>query len=300
MEKIQVLELLYNHISETMTQCGFAPEYKEGMRKTGCPAYERGEAVVMDFSGAKGVSRFVFSDDRIHLLFAENDAPRADDSAFTKDSTYLFVLDEYTERDVKSIAGEVNEYMNDTFVVKKKAAVKTKNISTVSRTAAKSGALSYDPITFATKLAGIYPELKDAISGNIEEYGEFLCEDFFVKHGTPCIEKTIRENNPKEMKRLFNIICEIYEDGTNEVQSLICVTALGFIQNDPELIQRILPYLADSMVEPVCAVSKKLKTSKSARMRLQNPPRYKPKKQKKSGGLLSQLMGGGNPGMPTM
>ncbi len=300
MEKIQVLELLYNHISETMTKCGFNSEYKEGMRKTGCPAYERGEAMVMDFSGEKGVARFVFSDDRIHLLFGGNDAPREDDSAFTKDSTYLFVLDEYNERDVKSIAGEVNEYMDDTFVVKKKTAVKTKNLATVSRTAAKSGALSYDPITFATKLAGLYPELKDALNENIEEYGEFLCEDFFVNHAAVYIERTIRQNNPKEMKRLFNIICEIYEDGTNEVQSLVCVTALGFIQNDPELIQRILPYLADSMVEPVCAVSKRLKASKSARMRLQNPPRYKPKKQKKSGGLLSQLMGGGNPGMPTM
>ena len=299
MEKIQVLELLYNNISETMTQCGFAPEYKEGARKTGCSAYERGEAVVMDFSGDKGVARFVFSEDRIHMLFAGNDAPREDDSAFTKDSTYLFVLDEYTDRDVKSIAGEVNEYMNETFIVKKKTAVKTKNLSTVSRAAAKSGALSYDPITFATKLSGVYPELKDAISENIEAYGEFLCEDFFVNHGCACIERTIRENNPQKMKRLFNIICEIYEDGTNEVQSLVCVTALGFLQNDPELMQRILPYLADSMVEPVFAVSKKLKASKGARMRLENPPKYKPKKQKKSGGLLSQLMGGGaGPGMP--
>ena len=70
MEKIQVLELLYNHVSDTLAQCGFNPEYQEGMRKTGCPAYERAEAVVMDFSGEKGVARFVFNDDRIHLLFA--------------------------------------------------------------------------------------------------------------------------------------------------------------------------------------------------------------------------------------
>ena len=299
MEKIQVLELLYNHVSDTLAQCGFNPESQEGMRKTGCPAYERAEAVVMDFSGEKGVARFVFNDDRIHLLFAGIDAPREDDSAFTKDTTYLFVLGEYDERDVKSIAGEVNEYMTETFVVKKKA-VKTKNISTVSRTAAKSGALSYDPITLATKLSGVYPELKEEIAANIEYFGEFLCEDFFVNHANAYIERTIRENNPKEMKRLFNIFCEIYEDGTNEVQSLIAVTALGFIENDPELTQRILPYLADSMVEPIFAVSKRLGSSKSARMRLLNPPKYKPKKQKKSGGLLGQLMGGGNPGMPTM
>ncbi len=293
MDRIQVFELLYNHISESMTACGFAPEYQEGMRKSGAPVYERSDAVVMDFSGEKGVARFVFSDDRIHLLFAGNDAPRADDAAFTKDTTYLFELAEYGERDVKSVATQVNEYMTDTFVVKKKAAVKTKNIATVSRSAAKSGLLAYDSITFATKLAGVYPELKEAITSNIEEYGEFLCEDFFVNHANAFIENTIRENNPQKMKRLFNIICEIYEDGTNEVQSLIAVTALGFVQNDGELVGRIMPYLTDSMLEPVLAVSKRLKKSRSARMRLENPPKYKPPKQKKPG-LMEKLMGGGS------
>lgn len=291
MERIQVLDLLYKHISDSMTACGFAPEYQEGMKKSGSPAYERSDAAVMDFSGDKGVARFVFSDDRIHLLFAGNDAPRADDAAFSKDSTYLYVLAEYGENDVKSIATEVNEYMTDTFVVKKKAAVKSKNISTVSRSAAKSGLLSYDSITFATKLAGVYPELKEEITKNIEEYGEFLCEDFFVNHANAFIEGTIRENNPQKMKRLFNIICEIYEDGTNEVQSVIAVTALGFIQNDAELCKRIMPYLTDSMLEPIFAVSKRLQKSKSARMRLENPPKYKPPKKKKPG-IMEKLMGG--------
>ena len=99
------------------------------------------------------------------------------------------------------------------------------------------------------------------------------------------------------MKRLFNILCEIYEDGTNEVQSLIAVTVLGFIENDPVLVQRIMPYLADSMIEPVFAVSKRLKKSKSAKMRLENPPKYKPPKKKKAG-LMEKLMGGSPTGIP--
>lgn len=297
MERIQVLELLYNSISSAMSQCGFEPEYKEGMKKTGCPAYDRSDAVVMDFSGDKGVARFVFSDDRIHLLFAEKDAPRGDDAAFTRDTTYLFVLDEYTERDVKGIATEVNEYMTETFIVKKKTAVKSKNVSTVSRAAAKSGALSYDPITFATKLTGIYPELKDELSRNIEEYGEFLCEEFFVSHANAFVERTIKENNPQKMKRLFNVISEIYEDGTNEVQSLIAVTVLGPVLQDAAVVQQVMPYLTDSMLEPVLAVAKKLRKSRSARLRLQNPPKYKPPKPKKPG-LMDRLMGGGTPGMP--
>lgn len=294
MEKFQVMEVLYNNISGAMTQCGFAPEYKDGARKNGCPAYERGESVVMDFSGGdKGITRLVFNSDRIHLLFASKDAPTEDDSAFTRDTTYLFVLDEYTEKDAKGIANEISEYMTDTFVVKKKTPVKTKDINTVSRTAARKGILAYDPVTLATKLSAIYPELKEEITANIAEYGEFLCEEFFVTHANKCVEYTIRENNPQKMKRLFSILGEVYEDGTNEVQSLIAVTVLGFIENNPELVQRIMPYLTDTMLEPVLAVSKRLKKSKSAKLRLQNPPKYKPPKKKKTGGLMSQLMGGG-------
>ncbi len=289
MEILEVMALLYDNIAPVMTKCGFEPEYKEGVRKTGSPAYTRGDGAAMDFSGEKGVTRFVFSSDRIHMLFAAKDADRSDDSAFTRDTTYLYILSEYNEKDVKGIAKEINEYMEDTFIVKQRKEVKVKNISTVSRSSVKSGLLAYDPVTLATKLAGLYSELKLPLETNIQQYGEFLCEDFFVNHANSCIENTIRENNPQRMKRLFNILSEVYEDGTNEVQSLIAVTALGFIENDPELIQRILPYLSDSMIEPVTAVSLRLKKSKSARMRLQNPPKYKPPKKKKEGFMAKYM-----------
>lgn len=292
MEMLEVMALLYDNIAPVMTKCGFTPEYQEGARKTGCPAYTRGDGVVMDFSGEKGVTRFVFSMDRIHLLFGKNDAERSDDSAFTRDTTYLFVLNEYNEKDAKGIASEINDYMEETFVEKKAKEVKVKNINTVSRNAVKSGLVAYDPVTLATKLTGLFGELKAPLEVNIQMYGEFLCEDFFMNHANKFIEATIRENNPQKMKRLFNILNEVYEDGTNEVQSLIAVTVLGFIENDPELIQRILPYLSDSMIEPITAVSLRLKKSKSARMRLENPPSYKPPKKKKEG-LMSKLMGGG-------
>ena len=164
--------------------------------------------------------------------------------------------------------------------------------ATVSKAAAKSGAMAYDPITLATKFAGMFPLLKDEIKNNINTYGEFLCEDFFVNHANKYIMDAIRSNNPQQMKKVFNILGEVYEDGTNEVQSLIAVTILGEIKNDPVIIQRIIPYLTDTMLEPVLAANERLAKSKSSQLRLQNPPKYKPKKQKKPG-FLSQLMGGG-------
>lgn len=295
MTQQQMMEMLYAGIEPAMTSCGFTAERKADAPKGSSPVYERESQSVIDFKSDKGRARFVFNKDRIHLLFGANDIDLTDDSAFNLDSTYLFVLEEYGEKDLKSLVNEISEYMTDTYLVKKKTNTKMKAPATVSKAAAKSGAMAYDPITLATKFAGMFPALKDDIKDNINTYGEFLCEDFFVNHANRYIMDVIRSNNPQQMKKVFNILGEVYEDGTNEVQSLIAVTILGEIRNDPHIIQQIMPYLTDTMLEPVLAANERLAKSKSSQLRLEHPPKYKPKKQKRPG-LLQSLMGGGQPG----
>ena len=296
MEKEYAINTLYTAVLPLMQECGFSPVPPEGTPRGASAVYARGEGSVIDYSGEKGRLRLVFSADRIHLLSGASDVDLSDDSAFNLDSTFLFTPEEYDERDLKSLCNEIGEYLTDTYAKKAQLTSKKKTVQTVSKASARSGAMAYDPITLASKIAAMFPYLsylKDEIKRNVDTWGEFLCEDFFVNHANKEIMQIIRENNPQQMKKLFGIFSEIYEDGTNEVQSLIAVTILGQIKNDPDLIQRIIPYLSDTMLEPVLAANKHLGKSKSANLRLENPPKYKPKKKKKQGGFLSQLMGGG-------
>lgn len=297
MDQLTMMEMLCKGITQAMSTCGFESVKP---KNSSTPVFQREKSTVMDFASDKEIIRLVYSENRVHLLRGESGADLSDDSQLSLDSTYLFVMDEYDEKDVRSLSNEISEYLTDSFV-KNKYAKKSKAPATVSKTAAKSGALSYDAITLASKIAGMFPELKDEIKINIDTYGEFLAEDFFVNHANASVMDVIRENNPQKLKRLFNILGEIYEDGTNDVQSLIAVTILGEINNDPKTIQQIMPYLTDTMLEPVLSVNERLSKSKSARMRLANPPAYKPKKEKRPG-FLSQLMSGaggaGTPGMP--
>ena len=96
------------------------------------------------------------------------------------------------------------------------------------------------------------------------------------------------------MKRLFNLLNEIYEDGTNETQSLIAVTILGAMNNDQEMLAACVDYMSDDMMSPVINVNKYLASAggKGARMRLENPPKYKPAKAKKKG--IMSMLGNGN------
>ena len=208
LEQKTMMDTLWSGVVPVLEKCGFAPEWQEGASRKDSAVYARGESSVMDFVGTDSRLRFVYNDNRIHFLIAPLDAETADDSAFKRDTTYLMVLNEYDEKDVKSLINEITDYLSETYLRKDSRASK-KAPATVSRAAAKSGALSYDSITLATKIAGIFPELKPIINGNIATYGEFLCEDFFVNYGTPRVMEIIKQNDVQKMKRLFNILGEV-------------------------------------------------------------------------------------------
>lgn len=289
LEQKNMMDAVYSGILPACTSCGFAPVFKEDMDKKLPAVYSRDTASVIDFASEKGKLRVVFSNNRIHLLSCAPDVVADDDSMYNLDGTYLMLLDEYDAKDVRSVVNEMSEQITETYKKKTKIVSKKGAPSTVSKAAVREGS-SFDSYTLASKLAVVYPELKPALHENVEKYGDFLCEDFFLNHANPVIKMTLTENNPNKMKKLFTLLGEMYEDGTNECQSLIAVTIIGEIcQENKNLMTQIIPYLTDTMLEPVTTIMQHLSASKSARTRLAHPPTYKPKKQKK--GLMDKLMG---------
>jgi len=289
-----VFAQIYTGLDESVKTYGFAPVFPKGKPKNETPIIERESGQILEYAGEKGSLRVTMGNGKIYLLAAEPDNDSPDDSGYDRLSVCLLDMEEYTEKDVAYIINEFTESVTEKFGEKgyKLRNASGKGIIPVSRSAAKSGAMSYDPNTLANRLIGVYPELKDCYRQNIDSYGDFLPEDFFISHANNCIIHTLRENNAQKVKKLFNILGEIYEDGTNEVQSLIVVTIFGAAGSDAKLFKVILDNIGDSMLEPVVEVNKILSKSKSANMRLENPPLYKPKKEKKPG-LMASLMGGG-------
>lgn len=291
--------ILYKGIDPEMNKYGFTASAPDALQKGETPLFTRDKSSYLEYKGDKGTVRILFNENKFRFLSGDADASSIDDSDFKLASSYLFIPDEYDEKDVRSIVNEIAENLYETYSKKamaKKQASDIKAQATVTKSQVKSGSLLYDSATLAVRLSAIYPELKDYYKDNIAEYGEFLCEEFFNDKAAPLIINTIKQNDQQKMKKIFSVLNEIYNDGSNEVQDVIAVTILGKLNNDTELMHRILPYLGETMLEPVMLVNKYLSKSKSARMRLENPPKYKPKKKKKSGGLMSMLMGGGQGG----
>ncbi len=290
LELNNALEGIIKGIDGTLSDLGFEVEYPDGVRAPELPIKTEGKKSVIMYRGDKGRVRIEHEGDKLALFCARADESDTPDDDMRRASLSLLDLENFNEKDIKFINEDFNETFEKNFSGKALHSGK-KAPTPVSRTQAKSGALSYDANTLGSRFSTIYPQLRDEYKRNVDEYGEFLAEDFFMNHGNALVAQTLRENQKVNMRKLFNLLNDIYENGTNDTQSLVTVTILGCtFAEEPELIENAKPYFSDIMAEPATQVAEYLRKSKSARMRLENPPLYKPKKQKKKG-MFSSMLG---------
>lgn len=299
----EALSLILRGTDQVMKDNGFSVIVPEDTAKGDIPVVVDGDHTYIDFSGSKGKIRIEAFGSQLLLFYTDVNADEASDEDLVKASVNYFDPESFDEKDIKSLCNELNDSIATKFGDNKSAAGKSKKMPVpVSKSAAKKGTQSYDGNTLANRLMAVYPELKEEYRANFERYDEFLPEEFFTEHANALIINTIRLNQKQEMNKLFKILNDIYENGTNDTQSLVAVTILGELNNDPRLIENASDFMCDDMKNTVILINKYLATSKGKKMRekMKNPPPFKPKK-KKSPGLMSQMMGGGAPGgMPPM
>ena len=246
----------------------------------------------LTFKSEKGLYRLLYDGEAQILSFECAYEDNGDETKFETVSKSLFELDSADERACRSAANEIADEVKSLFAARKKVDIdKIKMPKGVSRGKAKSGIISYDTDSLANRFGVLYPDLKEDIKRNISEYGEFLPETFFAEIGTPRVLDVIKNGNKTEQKKLFKMLTEVYEDGTNEVQDIIGVSILGEMKNDPKMMAVADEYMTEYMAGPVHEINKL--TAKNSRLtkKLKNPPAFKPKKKKKSP-LQSALMQG--------
>lgn len=233
------------------------------------------------FTGDKGAYRLAFDEETKILSFECTYDYKDSSTEFNTTSRTLFDVENMDERDVRSVANEARDEINHLFNTKKKAELKNvKMPKAVSRTKAKNGIVSYDVDSLANRFSALYPEFKDEVKMNIMQYGEFLPETFFLEHGNAKVLDIISNGTPAEQKKLFKMLGEVYEDGTNEVQDIIAVTILGEMKNDKKMMAVADEYMTEYMAGPVHEVNKITGKNNRFTKKLSNPPAYKPKKNK--------------------
>lgn len=283
----EILGTIIKNMVAVADNYGFRVIIPEGTEKGAAPVSVQNSKYTATFAGDKGTFKIEVSDKKIYLKCSSAQYESAVEEDFAQQSAGLFEEENITDKDIRYLANEFNETIIKVYGKNKKSQ-NVKLPTPVSKTAARSGSVYFDTVTLAARMTAIFPECKDAYKANVERFGEFLPEDFFLNHCNKYVIETIRENNPAKMKKLFNCLNEIYNDGTNEVQSIIVITILGSINNDEQLLANCVDYMQD-MTLAVIEANKYLSKNASARQKLKIPPKYRPKRIKRKSPFMSQM-----------
>ncbi|MCC8022812.1 MAG: hypothetical protein LIO46_03395 [Clostridiales bacterium] len=287
MERNAAFGKLIDRLSEFNTEGGFNVYREKGVKQDESPVSEEDGRYYVMFQGERGAYRLALEEDK-NLLVLEY--PDDSGESWKSAAKMLFELDRAEDRDVRSTANEVQEELVTLFRKNDKMALdKIKMPKTVSKSAVKNGGVNYDVVDLASRYADAFPELKDGAKQIIQNYGELLPETFFVEYGTPHAMSVIKNRNEQQLKKLFRLLNEVYENGTNAAQDMIAVTILGAMQNEEAMMATADSYMSDYMRPPVQEINKLLSKPGKLSKQLETPPPYKPKKQKKPS-RMSTLM----------
>lgn len=269
MELIEAYKIIEKYLAETNKELGFSK-------------VNTGDET-LTFKGNKGIYRLSYDTEANVLSTEYAFEDDGNETEFKNVSKSLFELNRVDERDCRSTANETAYEIKPLFAEKKKANLDSvKMPKGISRGKAKSGLISYDVDSLANRFGVLYPEFKDDIKQNIVDYGDFLPETFFKEIGTPKVLDVIKNGDKAEQKKLFKMLNEVYEDGTNEVQDIIGVSILGEMKNDPKMMAVANEYMSEYMGGPVREINKITGRNNKYTKKLSNPPAYKPKKKKQS------------------
>lgn len=269
MELTEAYKIIEKYLTDMNNELGFSKLKKEEDN--------------LAFKGNNGIYRLSYDAEAQILSLECASEDNGDETKFETVSKSLFEASAADERTCRSAANEIADEVRTLFASRKKVDIdKIKMPKGVSRGQAKSGMVSYDVDSLANRFGVMFPDLKDDIKRNIMEYGSFLPETFFAETGTPRVLEIIKNGSSTEQKKLFKMLNEVYEDGTNEVQDIIGVSILGEMKNDPKMMAVADEYMTEYMAGPVHEINKITGKNNRWTRKLKNPPAYKPKKQKKS------------------
>lgn len=292
MEIKTAFQAISKRLEDFNASTGFTMVKDNGVKENEITVFSDGDVYSTKYTGKRGTYKIQLNVST-DILVVEASEDQDDEAEYKEVSKSLFEVESADDREIKSIGNEIIDSITPIYKSRdRKDLDKIKLPRSATKSAVKNGYVSYNEVDLATRFADALG-LKDEAKGIMSEYDELLPETFFIEYGTPLIMDALRTRNEEKLKKIFKLLNDIYENGTNSAQDLIVVTIMGEMKNDPVLIETADKYMCEYMTGAVHEVNKILSKSKYTN-KLKNPPPYKPKKEKKPG-MMSSLMGGGGP-----
>ncbi len=143
-------------------------------------------------------------------------------------TSYLFD-DGQTERDAESVGIDFVD------TLKKKLGIKGQkraNFAVDLPTANKGDSITVTTLT--SKLLAIYPALKDTYKEEVDKKGKYLYLDFMSTYFVPEVRRTLESGNKKTVKKLVDMLIEMFVGGDNPTSTAVVVLLAAAIGKNEE------------------------------------------------------------------
>ncbi len=162
-------------------------------------------------------------------------------------TSYLFE-DGQTERDAESVGIDFVD------TLKKQLGIKaTRKNYTVELPSANKGD-SITVTTLTSKLLAIYPTLKDTYKAEVDAKGKYLYLDFMCTYFVPEIRRTLESGNKKTVKKLVDMLIEMFVGGDNPTSTMVVVLLAAAIGKNEERFNAATAHM-DECIHLVTAVN---------------------------------------------
>lgn len=159
---------------------------------------------------------------------------------FAENSAWLFD-DTQNAKDAGSVGIDFTETLRERLGVKKQRS--TSDAASVELPTAKKGS-ALNIAGFTKRVLDVYPQYKDDYKEHVAKYGNFLYMDFFADTFIPQIKQVLKENNKKQVKKLFELLEDGYLKGDRETVNIAVAAVAAAVCDDAEL-----KAAADAMLE---------------------------------------------------
>lgn len=184
------------------------------------------------FSNEKKLFRIEYDEKKQTYMLQVADPVEAGDPIFKTASSWLFD-DSQTAKDAEAVSIDFVEELRRQLGI---APVRKKRYGDVSLPTKADAGDTPNVLVLCQKTLAIFPQFKDEYKAHVEQYGEFLCIDFFSKTLVPKLHELLQQNNKKQLKKVLEMLSQMFVEGDRMVGNVIVVTILcGAIGTDRAL-----------------------------------------------------------------
>lgn len=197
-----------------------------------------GDSLTMTYIGEDRALRvFWNSPEQKYLLQSANIVDGAPEDEWQELSLWLFDPQTHGEADAKTIANDFEDTVNDLY----RKAMKIEKRSDIRKNKAN------DIKGFVKKFVVLYPQYEDALSVHMTHYNELLPDTFIEEIIGGYMLEMLRQRKNAQLKKLFDLFSETYENGDVQVRSAVTVTLFRSLIKDENLNELAISYMNDGL-----------------------------------------------------